>query len=87
VNTTGKAATKSNLASMNIVGGCKFQMINEKSMKWETLGTDSYTPKHINDFMKKNKMKWVWVYFCGEREIWNVSKSKLAVRETFKKGK
>ena len=83
---TGKAARQSNLDNLNIVAGCKVQMINEKSRKWETLGTDSYTPKHINDFMKKNKMKWVWVYFCGERQIWNVTKGKLAERATFKKG-
>lgn len=78
MNTNGKAARQSNLSNMNVVGGCKFQIINEDTMKWETLGTDAYTPKHINDFMKKNNLKWVWVNFLGQHEMWTATNSTLA---------
>lgn len=52
---------------LNVWANCKIQVINEETMKYETIAEVPYTPKHIKQAMKKNNVKSAWIYFMGER--------------------
>jgi len=78
MNSKKTLAQKTELAKLSVWTECKIQRINEDTMKWETIGKTTYTPYHINEFLKANKLKSIWVNVLGNREMWFVGKGFLA---------
>jgi hypothetical protein len=45
----------------NIALGAKYQVINEKTMRWETIGQGLAAPNPVQAFMKANNLTHIWV--------------------------
>lgn len=73
-------AQKTNLSSLTVTAGCRIQVINEDTWKYETVAEVVYTPYAINQALKKHKLQSAWVNLYGSRELWSVSKGRLATR-------
>ena len=63
---TGKPIPVKNL---NVWVTCKLQVINEDTMKWETLAEINDTPNSIKSYMKKHNLTFVWVKHIYGREM------------------
>ena len=68
------AAKQSGLANLNIVAGCRVQIINFETERYQTIAETVYTPRHINDVLKSHKLQSAWIYWLGGRELWHVGK-------------
>ena len=73
-------ADKTGLKDLVVTAGCRVQVINETTWKYETVAEVVYTPYAINEALKQNKLQSAWVSLYGDRELWTVSKGKLATR-------
>lgn len=82
----GKRATVESIGNLNIVPGCSVQVI--EGGRWRTISTPLYTPLAINEALRDAGLAWAFVWFMGEREIWNAAKpgERLASRQKAKKG-
>lgn len=64
----------------NVTAGCKIQVINENTMKWDTLAEVAYTPAQINKVLNKYGLLNGWVLWLGGREFWESTDGNLATR-------
>lgn len=71
-------AQKTNLDQLVVTAGCRIQVVNEETWKYETIAETVYTPYAINQVLKKHKLQSAWVNLFGNRELWMVSKGRLA---------
>lgn len=72
------AERETDLAIPVIAPSCRLRVINEQTRRWDTLETLPYTPRHINDALKRHGMSWGFVAFAGGNEHWEYSKSGIA---------
>ena len=66
------ASKSSNLKNLVVTAGCKVQVINEKTFQWQTIAETCYTPRHINEVLKTNKLTSAWVVWMCGREMWTI---------------
>jgi len=66
-----------NLSGFNITPSCIIQVMGENTLdnweaplKWMKLAETSYTPKHINDVLKKHNIDSAWVTWACGKELW-----------------
>jgi len=60
--------------------GCKVQIINESTGKFDTIAQCIYTPRAINDAMKQHGLTTCWVRWTCGREMWRAG-NQIATRE------
>lgn len=78
MNSKTTLAQKTNLDQLNVFASCRIQIINETTWKYQTIAEVVYTPYAINQALKKSKLQSAWINLNGNRELWMVSKGRLA---------
>lgn len=64
--------SKQGLSIPNVVPGCRIQVINEDTMRWETIASVDYTPKAIQVALKTHGLASAWVQWQCGREFWGI---------------
>jgi hypothetical protein len=82
--TRGKGPDALSLDGLIVWADCSVQVI--EGGRWRTIATPLYTPLAINKALSDAGLAWAFVWFMGDREIWNAGKAgeRLASREKAK---
>ena len=60
-----------NIDEVNVVPSCKIVALNLETEKTDVLAQTLYTPRHINEALKKAKRTgWTWVVGPAGKELW-----------------
>lgn len=68
---TDKRTKKPEMVGSVVPGGFKLQIIDDEVLKYRTVGITGYTPREINEALKRAKLKGGWIKTDWGREWWD----------------